>query len=90
MEICPEFWNVLIRDIKTLTKSMEKRRTRNTYQSVIVKEVAALSGLTDKQVRRVINGESRNESVLAAYMELHEGHNKLLAQVRELVPFPKR
>lgn len=44
-------------------------------------------GMSQRQVRRVIRGDSSNEAVLRAYMEMAEGENLLLQEVKTIVQF---
>lgn len=53
----------------------------------MVKETALTCGVNERYVRYVINGERENETVMSTYMALAEGSNKLLDEVKKLVPF---
>lgn len=60
---------------------------RDSEKASLVHKVSRLTGVSVRQVYRVINGESENEDVMRCYMELAEGENKLLLAVKELIPF---
>lgn len=68
---------------------MNKTTTRSAQQASRVQKTADLTGLSVRQVYRVINGKSDNEEVMQTYMFLAEGENELIRQVKALVPFTK-
>ena len=59
------------------------RKTRSETATVI----AEIFDLSPRQVRRVMNGDSENPSVLDATIIYEEGKNALLEEVKKLVPF---
>lgn len=65
---------------------MEKNNRRDALRASLVQQTASITGLSTRQVRRVINSTSENEKVLGVYMELLEGNNTLVKHLRELVP----
>lgn len=60
---------------------------RDAFNAVLIQQTADITGVSDRHVRRVINGAYENEGVTTVYMELLEGNNKLLQAVKSLVPF---
>lgn len=66
---------------------MEKTIARDSERATRVKKVADLIGVSPRQVYRVLAGDQTNEQVLSAYMALAEGENKILEEVRDLIPF---
>lgn len=66
---------------------MEKSKTRDIQKAARVQKVAEITGYSKRQVQRVINGDQENEMIMRTYMEIAEGENLLLQQVKLLVPF---
>lgn len=70
---------------------MAQTKKRDTEKAAIVSRVARICGLSTKQVRRVISGNSENEEVMKVYMEIAETgvelDNKLIQAVKKAVPF---
>ena len=66
---------------------MEKPKKRDTVKAARIKKTAELTGVSDRSVRRVINGDQDNPTVMQVYLELEEGENALLTAVKQLVPF---
>lgn len=66
---------------------MEKRKHRDAETAARVKRIAEMFGISKRQVRRVISGDSSNEAVLRAYMEMAEGENLLIQEVKTIVQF---
>lgn len=71
---------------------MDKTIKRDSENRALVKRTSRITGLSVRQVERVISGDSKNEQVLSVYMELLETgieqENKLKAAVMKLVPIP--
>lgn len=61
---------------------MEKKIKRESWQASLVRKTADLTGLSTRQVRRVINGDCDNQLVMSTYMTLWEGENTLLETVK--------
>lgn len=70
-----------------MDKYKENIKKRDAVLASRVKKTAKITGVSDRQVRRVINGESKNEEILSTYMFIQEGENKLLREAKLLVPF---
>ena len=66
---------------------MQKTHQRDTERAAINRKVASICGVSVRQVRRVIKGECENEEVMSVYMFLLEGDNKLIQEIKKLVPF---
>ncbi len=66
---------------------MNKPSTRDAEVATRVKRTAELTGVTERSVYRVLNGDQKNEDVLKVYMTLQEGESLLVQAVKELVPF---
>lgn len=70
---------------------MEKTRKRDTERAARIIKTARIAGVSEKSVRRVLNGEQENEYVLDVYMALAEEdekiENELIEAVKELIPF---
>lgn len=79
-----------------MAKNSEKTRTRDAVKAARVKKVNKITGVSERQIYRVINGEQENEEVVEVFMELTEREeqvfedirtNRLLEAVKDLVPF---
>lgn len=70
-----------------MTEKPNKQSINGNKRDETASIVAAKFGLTPRQVRRVINGESENEPVLTAAIIYKEGKNKLIKAIEELIPF---
>lgn len=70
-----------------MVKTISEQAERRTYKAALVAKTAEIVKVSERQVRRVLAGESKNETVLETYMTLLEEFNKLPNAVRELVPF---
>lgn len=68
---------------------MRKKQQRSAEQANRVAKTATICRVSPRQVRRVINGECENDYVMEIYMSLVEGENKLLEEVKKIVPFEK-
>lgn len=66
---------------------MKKNNERSAWKASLAQKTAKICHVSVRYVRMVISGDRENEQVMNVYMRLLEGENKLLAQVRELVPF---
>lgn len=65
---------------------MKKTIKRDAFRASMVNKTADIVGVTPRQVRRIINGACKNERALTVYMNLLEGNNKLVKEVKALVP----
>lgn len=65
---------------------MEKKSTRDTVRAANVKRTAEILGVSERYVRLVLSAERQNEEVLLVFMEMQEGENKLIQEVKKLVP----
>ena len=66
---------------------MGKTRERDAIRAARIKRTAEITGVTEKQVRRVLSGEQENNDVIMTYRTLAEGESTLVEAVKELVPF---
>ncbi len=69
-----------------MAKNIEKTKARDTIKAARIQRTAELTGLSVRQVRRVNECESENETVISVLMALQEGENKLIQEVKKLVP----
>ncbi|MBS1642371.1 MAG: hypothetical protein JSR11_07795 [Bacteroidetes bacterium] len=69
-----------------MEKNKRKIKDRDTIRAARVKKTAGIIGVSERTVRRVINGDTDNENVMSAFMLITEGENKLLNEVKKLVP----
>lgn len=60
---------------------------RDSIRAARVKKVAESLGKTPNYIRKVLNGVRENNQVLPLMMELQERENKLLEEVKKLIPF---
>jgi predicted regulator of amino acid metabolism with ACT domain len=70
-----------------MRKNRTKQKNRDSEKATRVKKVAELTGVSPRQVYRVIRGDESNDAVLRVYMQLTEGENLLLQAVKETVSF---
>ncbi len=71
------------RDRRVEISTQKKHPTRDDTATVI----ANVLGYTPRYVRMVMNGESENDDILTAAITYKEGKNRLLQEVKKLVPF---
>lgn len=64
-------------------KQTSKRRKNTETASTI----ADIAGVTPRYVRMILNGDKDNQAILDAAIIYEEGKNKLLEEVKKLVPF---
>lgn len=72
---------------KGIRKTMRKAKARDIIKAALIKKTSDLTGVSRRQVRRVIEGSQVNEKVLSVYMRIQEGETLLMKAVKELVPF---
>lgn len=65
---------------------MEKKAIRDTVRAARIKRTAEIVGVSERYVQLVLNGDRQNDDVLLVYMEMAEGENKLIQEVKKLVP----
>ena len=68
---------------KNSEKAIDIRKKRDDTAAI----VAQIHHVTDGYVRKVINGERNNDSILSSYIKIKQEKNKLIEAVKELVPF---
>ena len=61
-------------------------RKRDSKRATLVKMTAESLGVSTDLVKRVLRMERKNEQVLATYLELDEGMNLLLQEVKRVAP----
>lgn len=60
---------------------MEKKRHRDAFNALLVQKTAKKTGISERHVRRVIDGTTENKDVEVAYMTYKENMNKVLQAV---------
>ena len=65
---------------------MEKKGTRDTVRAARIKRTAEIVGVSERQVQRVLSADRENDKVLTVFFTLEEGENKLVQEVKKLVP----
>jgi len=70
-----------------MQKIARLKRGRDTKRAVLVKNTAELMGVSQRYVNMVLAGERDNDCIIACYMELLERQNRLIEEVRKLIPF---
>lgn len=65
---------------------MKETRKRNAEMAFRVKRTAELTGLSPESIYRILRGDRNNDEVWLTYMELRERDNKLMEEVKKLVP----
>lgn len=63
----------------------EKKGNRDTIDAARRIKCAQITGVTVRQVRRVLNAESENDLIVSVYMQLVEGENELENQIKQTV-----
>lgn len=66
---------------------MENNNKRDAINAARVIKTAECVGVSTSLVQKVIRGDRNNDKVLSVFMEIQEGENALLEQVKKLVPF---
>jgi hypothetical protein len=84
--------------MQSMQKEFEKTNSRDIVKAAIVQKTSEITGLSQRSVNRVLNGNQNNDAVLEVHMELQEKFedaveevktNFLLKAVEELVPFDR-
>lgn len=70
-----------------MSKKSTKPSKRDIKKAATILDTAELVGVSPRQVRRVLSGEQENQNVFSVFMELTEGKNLLLEEVKKLIPF---
>lgn len=70
-----------------MAKKVNKTQSRNPQITFIVKNVAEMTGFTPDYIYKIIAGERKNNEVLGLCMDLLEGSNVLVEEVKKLIPF---
>lgn len=70
-----------------MEKSNRNKSKRDIKRAATIIETAELTGVSTRSVRRIMESEQKNETVVMVFMEIEEGKNKLLSEVKKLVPF---
>ncbi len=74
-----------------MSKIFEKPSKRDAERAAIVKRTARITGVSERQVNRVLDTENSNDLVVSVFMEIKESNdqtdNKLLEAVKTLIPF---
>lgn len=65
----------------------EVTKKRYAANASLVNETSLLLGYKTNYIYKVLRGDRVNEQVMATYMTLAEGKNKLLQEVEKLIPF---
>lgn len=66
---------------------MAKNKYRDTIREAQVKKTAKLLGVSQRYVNMILDGDRKSEDVLAVFMEIADGENKLLREVEKILPF---
>jgi hypothetical protein len=72
---------------KTAVAGKREPVRRDHARAGLIKKTMEITGYSKDTVKRVLNGTRTNHEVMACYLELKEGDNKLLKAVKEAVPF---
>ena len=70
-----------------MAKKFRNASKRDIKKAATILDTAELAGVSPRQVRRVLRGEQENQNVFTVFMELTEGKNMLLQEVKKLIPF---
>ncbi|WP_346236117.1 hypothetical protein ABDK00_017080 [Niabella insulamsoli] len=69
-----------------MTKTVSNTRKRELGQAFFTREASELAGVSVREARYVLNMDRKNEKVVTAYMALVEGFNRVVDEVRQLMP----
>lgn len=72
---------------RSKAKYMIKTIAHDPRRTWAVLETARLYKVSTRYVYMVINGDRVNDDIFASYMDILQGSNKLLEEVKKLVPF---
>ena len=70
-----------------MAKNITKKNKRNPEKAALVAMTSQITGVSIRQVYRVLAGDQENDFVFSAYMTMLEEFSKLPDAVRQLVPF---
>jgi hypothetical protein len=65
---------------------MPKTTPYDPIRPWLVQKTAAIHGVTASYVYKILAGERENEEIFCTYMDLLEGANNLIEQVKNAVP----
>lgn len=66
---------------------MRKPNKIDVSRAATIKETATLVGVSQRHVQLVMNGDRQNDKIVEVFMEITEGKNLLLQEVKKLIPF---
>lgn len=69
-----------------MAKNNKNTKDRDAFNRVLTKKSAELAGVSVSTAEKVLRMERNNEAVLTSYLMLNEGFNKLLAEVKRILP----
>lgn len=69
-----------------MTKTVRNERKRDTEKAFFTKKAAEIAGVSVREVRYVLDMERNNPKAITAYMELSQRFNKLMDEVRRIMP----
>ena len=69
---------------------MSKSYSRNIERAALIQKTADITGVSVRHVRRVLESEKKNETIVEVYMTLSELSNQLVDEVKRIVPIPSR
>lgn len=76
---------------KTKVLKMASKASKMTKKrDGITKKVAEMHGVSDGYVRKIRRGDAHNEEIFATVMDMIEGENKLIQEVKRLIPIDKK
>lgn len=59
----------------------------DTIKAARIIKTADVTKHSTRQVQRVLKGEQKNDTILEVFMQIEEGENALLEEVKRTVPF---
>lgn len=74
------------RTLQSMRKNTTYPKKKPLIKAATVKIVADGTGLSTRQVNRVIKGDSKNDVIVEAALMVEDGINDLVKAVKELVP----
>jgi len=68
-----------------MTKTSSKTIIRDTQKAFFVKKVAEMHNVSTSFVYKILSGDRENDEIFMTYMDLQEGTNSLLEQVKRMI-----
>lgn len=68
-----------------MAKTSNKTNIKDNQKSFLVKKVAEIHKVTPRYVNYIISGERRNDEIFLTYLDVRDGTNALIEEVKKLI-----